>query len=300
MQGSRADQAAASVLLELLETIEATIPGALEGSDSDQLHDLRVAVRSTRAVVRGLGGVFEPESVSRFSADFKWLQQLTNPTRDLDVLLMVLDDAGDEGPGDLAPVRRSVAKRRTAERRTLRRGLTSARARNLLADWRTFLDILPQLETEDRPDADRPLKKVAGARVAKDYRKLVRHGRAAQAEPSAEAFHALRKRGKDLRYFLEFFADLYPKRPVKTLLSELKSLHAVLGGFHDRAVQRQILNQIAEDLSAAGSSAEPLLAIGGLMQQMLAAQAGAEAKFDKRFAEFSSKKQRALVKSIFA
>jgi CHAD domain-containing protein len=162
------------------------------------------------------------------------------------------------------------------------------------------LDILPQLEIADRPDADRPIKKVAGARVAKDYRKLVRLGRAAQAVPSPEAFHELRKRGKDLRYFLEFFADLYPKRPVKTLLSELKSLHGVLGGFHDRAVQQQILEEIAAELTAAGSDAAPLLAIGGQMQQMLAAQAGAEAKFDKRFAEFSSKKQRALVKTVFA
>ncbi|HET6865902.1 MAG TPA: CHAD domain-containing protein, partial [Solirubrobacteraceae bacterium] len=57
----RADVAAAAVLRALLEVIEANLAGTIDDLDSEFLHDLRVAVRRSRAVQRELRGVFGPD-----------------------------------------------------------------------------------------------------------------------------------------------------------------------------------------------------------------------------------------------
>ena len=54
----RGDVAASVVLRQLLVVIEANLPGALGDVDAEFLHDLRVAVRRSRAVQRELRGVF--------------------------------------------------------------------------------------------------------------------------------------------------------------------------------------------------------------------------------------------------
>ena len=52
-----------------------------------------------------------------------------------------------------------------------------------------------------------------------------------------EALHDLRKKGKELRYLLEFFAGLYPAEVVKPMVKTLKALQDTLGRFQDREVQ---------------------------------------------------------------
>ena len=56
----RGDVAASVVLRRLLAVIEANLPGALGDVDAEFLHDLRVAVRRSRAVQRELRRVFAP------------------------------------------------------------------------------------------------------------------------------------------------------------------------------------------------------------------------------------------------
>ena len=60
-----------TVLRRLLEIIEANLPGTLADVDSEFLHDLRVAVRRTRALQRELRGVFAPEPLRVFRDGFK-------------------------------------------------------------------------------------------------------------------------------------------------------------------------------------------------------------------------------------
>ena len=86
--GARADAAAVTILRRLADVIEANLPGTLADVDSEFLHDLRVAVRRSRALQRELRGVFAPEPLRVFRDGFRELQVLTGPTRDLDVQLL--------------------------------------------------------------------------------------------------------------------------------------------------------------------------------------------------------------------
>ena len=107
----RADRAAAALAGRLVGVIEANLPGALAEIDAEFLHDLRVAVRRTRSLQRELKRVFPPAPLAHFRTEFRWLQQVTGPTRDLDVYLADLDDAPD-----LDPLRAVLIEHRTHER----------------------------------------------------------------------------------------------------------------------------------------------------------------------------------------
>ena len=74
------------------------------------------------------------------------------------------------------------------------------------------------------PTPPRPIGEVAGERIRKVYRRMVRMGAAIDESSPAEEYHELRKKGKELRYLLELFgAPLYPGEVVKPMIKTLKA-----------------------------------------------------------------------------
>ena len=193
------------------------LPGTLADTDTEFLHDLRVAVRRTRALQRELRGVFAPEPLRAYRDGFKELQRITGPTRDLDVQLLEFGElsAGlpEEVAGDVAPLRRLLEDHLVVERRAMVRALRSARDRARCSTTGASTSTGSSTSHEaERPDAARPVADVAGERIAKVYRQMVKMGSAIDDDSPHEALHDLRKKGKELRYLLEFFASLYPER----------------------------------------------------------------------------------------
>ena len=117
-----------------------------------------------------------------------------------------------------------------------------------------------------------PVEAVAGARIRHVYRRMVRDGRAIGAGTPDEALHDLRKRGKELRYLLEFFGGLYPGKVVKPMVAALKDLQDVLGRFQDRAVQVEMLRGHGEELATMPGGPEALISLGSLIDALEADQ----------------------------
>jgi CHAD domain-containing protein len=301
--GERADAAAVKVLRRLAEVIELNLPGTLEDVDSEFLHDLRVAVRRTRALQRELRGVFAPEPLRAFRDGFKELQRITGPTRDLDVQLLEFADLAAGLPGEVAgdvmPLRRLLEDHLFVERRKMVRALGAGPTRALLDNWADYLDRLVASDESVRPDAARPVEEVAGARIAKVYRRMVKMGSAIDDETPAEALHELRKQGKELRYLLEFFASLYPAEVVKPMVSSLKGLQNVLGRFQDREVQAGLLRSLGDEVAAVEGGAAALMAMGVLVGRLGEDQELARAQFADSFSAFAAKPQRKLVAGTF-
>lgn len=302
--GERADAAAVSVLRTLLATLRANLPGTLADVDSEFLHDLRVAVRRTRALQRELAGVFPPEPLRRFRDAFKELQRITGPTRDLDVQLLEFDELERDLPAsiapDVAPLRTLLKDHRDAERRRMVRALDSEPVRALLLDWSVFLDGLTEDDGTDRPDGARPIGDVVGRRIARVYKRMVRMGGRIDDASPHEALHDLRKLGKELRYLLEFFSSLYPVEVVKPMVASLKALQDVLGRFQDREVQAAQLRSLSEEIAALDGGAAALMAMGVLVQRLADDQRQARDEFARSFARFASSDQRKLVKRTFS
>ncbi|HEY0344677.1 MAG TPA: CHAD domain-containing protein [Solirubrobacteraceae bacterium] len=304
--GDRADAAAVAIARRLLDVIEVNLPGTLDDVDSEFLHDLRVAVRRSRALQRELAGVFPPEPLRVFRGGFRELQAITGPTRDLDVQLLEFDELaarlpdGGDGAVAVAPLRRLLEEHLRGARATMVRELRAARTRALLDNWSAILDGLVDSDPGGRADAPRPVADVAGERIAAVHRRMVRMGRKIDDGSPAEALHDLRKKGKELRYLLEFFASLYPPEVIKPMVSSLKGLQDVLGRFQDREVQADRLRSLGDEVAALEGGAPALMAMGVLVQQLAADQAAARAEFEETFSAFSAREQRALVKQTFA
>jgi CHAD domain-containing protein len=299
----RADAAAVAIARRLLTVIEFNLPGTLDDVDSEFLHDLRVAVRRSRALQRELDGVFPPEPLRIFRAGFRRLQAITGPTRDLDVQLLefgaLAAGLGDTDAGDVLPLRRLLEDHLRVARATMVAELRSDATSALLHNWSEVLEGLVDSDEAGRPDAARPIADVAGERITSVYKRMVKMGGRIGDDSPAEALHDLRKKGKELRYLLEFFGSVYPADVVRPMVTSLKGLQDVLGRFQDREVQAEVLRSLGEEVAALEGGAPALMAMGVLVQRLLADQATARSQFTESFNAFAAKEQRKLVKQTF-
>jgi CHAD domain-containing protein len=300
----RADEAASAVLKRLLVVIEANIEGTIADLDSEFLHDFRVAVRRTRSVQRELKGVFPPPDLTYFRAEFRWLQQITGDSRDLDVYVLEFDEYRAMVPpamhADLDPLLEVLGARRRRARAEMAEALRCDRATATLAGWSSLLDRLPIISQRDRPDAGRPIAALAAERIVKVYRRMVKMGRAIDDSSPPSDYHELRKKGKELRYLLELFgAPLYPADVVKPMIRTLKALQDVLGRHQDREVQVAMLLALRDDVAALPGGAAALMATGVLVTRLGEDARAARAEFAGTFKEFAGKQQRHLVQETF-
>ncbi len=301
----RADAAAVAVLRALLEVIEANVDGTIADIDAEFLHDFRVSVRRSRAVQRELKGVFPPAQLAAFRAEFRWLQEISGDSRDLDVYVLEFDAmramrARAMQP-DLDPLLRVLEDRRLDARREMAEALRSARTRGALSEWEAFLEELVERDVEDRPDATRPIGELAGERIRQVYRRMVKMGARSTLESPAEDYHELRKKGKELRYLLELFgAPLFPAEVVKPMIKTLKALQDVLGRHQDREVQMAMLRSLRDEVAARPRGPAALMAMGVLVERLGEDEQAAREEFHAVFAEFAAKAQRRLVKETFA
>ncbi len=282
-----ASVAMAMVLTALLDTLEANVNGTVRDIDTEFLHDLRIAVRRTRSALK-LAGDALPEGVAgRFRPEFKWLGDLTTPTRDLDVYLLGFSDMAASlvaaTAGDLEPFHDHLRRSRAVERRLLVRGLRSARFARLSIQWRQAL--AAAAATRTRPTAAR----LAGGRIARAHRRVIRDGSAITATSPPESLHELRKRCKELRYLLEFFGSLYDPGEHWRTVRDLKALQDCLGEFQDTQVQHEELREFAEQMMADHSApAATLLAMGEIAAALISRQRRARSEFAGRFRDFAS------------
>jgi CHAD domain-containing protein len=299
-----AEQAAAGALAGPLATMSATLPGTIADVDSEFLHDFRVAVRRTRSLQRQLAPVFPPEPLAHFRSEFRWLQQATGPVRDLDVHQLDLSAFRAASPptvaADLEVLADMLAQRRRAEFRRMVRALKSRRTQEVLDGWASFLHKLPDSPAHGRPDAGKPIADLAATRIRKVYRQMVKMGRAIDDESPPEALHDLRKKGKELRYLLEFFSGLFPEDVVKPMVRTLKSLQDVLGRYQDQEIQAATLRALGVDLGGREGGPAALMAMGVLVRSLDQDHADARAEFQERFDRFAVKDQRKLVKATFS
>jgi CHAD domain-containing protein len=292
------------ILLHLLETMECNLDGTRADLDSEFLHDFRVAVRRTRSLFSQVKGVLPPTLLGRFRAEFKWLGQVTGPTRDLDVYLLKLPGYRDSLPAamqaDLAPLQAYLEKHQRIEQRKLARQLGTVRCGKLLQDWRIFLE--QDFDAEHWPGkALLPVGEVANRRIWKSYRRVLKEGAAIDNHSPAAALHELRIDCKKFRYLMEFFQSLYPPGKIRKQIKALKSLQDNLGDFQDLEVQAEALKGFGHQMQAESSNlpSETFMAMGVLVDLLYQRQDIERSKFAERFARFAQPDNRRVCKELF-
>ena len=248
VEAGPADPAVHHVRAKLDREIRALLayePGTRSGADPEDLHQMRVALRRMRSILK-LSGRLVGDGAEPVRAELGWLGQSLGEVRDHDVLIGHLREviAGFE-VRDQAPGRRLVSlfvTERAAAKRRLIRALSSARYSTLLREV--------SLLTRDSgvpPETGRSHDLVAA--LAKPHRKLAKAVRALPADPPDDDLHALRIHGKKLRYAAELAQTSAKKKQaarIRKLIKATKDFQTVLGDHQDAVVAAERMRSVLE------------------------------------------------------
>jgi len=200
-------------------------------------------------------------------------------------------------PDALEPFRDYLAQRRVREYRALARGLRSPRFTALMTQWRAVLTKLADGKRTARKGTAASLAtgqevqtaaSLAADRTRRAFAKVAKRGAAITPASPHESLHDLRKRCKELRYVLEFFAPLHDPAEYRRVIGDLKRLQDCLGEFQDTQVQIEEIQALAAAMLAANEApALTLLAMGEVTAGLAARQLAARADFERRFAAFA-------------
>ncbi|UOA07032.1 CHAD domain-containing protein [Methylobacter sp. S3L5C] len=297
----RADIAGKYIFSHLLNAIKDNEHGTIADTDSEFLHDFRVAVRRTRAGLSQLKGVLPDEITAYYAEFFSWLGQITSPTRDLDVYLLNFAHFKDSLPisirENINPLQEFILAKQQKAQKELAKKLRSAKYLSTMYEWEQYLKEQAPLEPVE-PNAKLTIKQLANQRISKSYKRILAEGDAIDNNSPSEALHDLRKSCKKLRYLMEFFQSLYHENQIKQFIKNLKGLQEVLGDFQDYAVQENTLKLFSEEMLSNNIHANTLLAMGVLIQNLDTLRCNARKDFSSKFLTFRHEENHSAFKSL--
>jgi CHAD domain-containing protein len=251
---------------EQLVEILAYDPGTRLGEDPEDLHQMRVAIRRLRALLRTIRPLVGRETTEALRTELGWIGGLLGEVRDLDVMLERFEaeiaelDVADRRA--LKPLLRRLERERERHRKELLGGLDSARYFGLLDELELAVRTLPVGDPKQLPDL-----------AADDFRRLRRAVRKTGDAPADDELHKLRIRGKRARYA----AELVNGRRAGRFVTRAKQLQDVLGDHQDAIVAEERLRSLLGDRT----SVPQALAVGRLVERERERRGEARASWQK-------------------
>ena len=279
-----------AVLLDLVGTVGANWEGALGHRDPEFLHDLRVAVRRSRSVMKLGKGVLRAPEVSAAYSHLSWIGSQTSKARDLDVYVQEWDrytaDLGDELRSDLAPLKALLESHLDAEYSSMSEVLGTRHAARATEAWQSWLE---NGQTNVGKRRESPLADVIAREADRAFERLIKNGRAIGRRSPAQDLHDLRKDAKRLRYVVECFGPLFDEDGLQVFIRRLKRLQDNLGTHQDAEVHVAHLHRLAKELADRGAGRPTLDALEVLATHLDRERKTARRSFHTCFAEFDAK-----------
>ena len=217
-------------LRELDHDLAAAVPRVMESSDDEAIHDLRVAIRRLRTMLkmaRPLFGRWHADVVRKGFAD---VMKATGDLRDEEVLEETLDGLSEH------PAFGLWLSARTAREKKLRRAVVARIQRGELDRARLMLKALLVFPFD--PERNMELSKFA-RRTVERARRVVEKGRDVSPDDML-GLHELRISYKELRYSIELLADALPL-DARAMLEPAVVFQKRLGEIHDVDVAHDVL-----------------------------------------------------------
>jgi CHAD domain-containing protein len=223
-------------------------PGTRLGDDPEDLHDMRVATRRLRAILKIAAPPLDEEWAQTLRDELKWLGNVLGAVRDLDVLLQHLRDEQESLAPDEAKAFNALLARLERERSEKRKSLLAALRS---APYAALLDRLEAAAHRPRTRRARPRIEKIAARELKKVRKAVRR---LESDPDDATLHRVRIKAKRARYGAEIAAPKTGKK-VEKLVSAAKGFQDVTGEHQDAVVAMQRLQELALEATQEGAFA---------------------------------------------
>ena len=222
-------------------------PGTRLGDDPEELHDLRVAVRRLRALLRAGRPLLVETWSEPLRAELRWLGGVLGPARDLDVLLEHLRDEaaelGEKGEG-LQPLLGALEAERADVRSAMLGELRSRR----------YLELLGSLEQAAASPALRAEQEPLSRIAAREFRRLGKAMWRIGPKSSDDELHRARILGKRARYATEL-AEATVGEPASRFIARAKEFQDVIGEHQDARVAEERIRVLARGAPPATAAA---------------------------------------------
>lgn len=219
------------------------------GDDPEPVHQTRVALRRLRSALAVFGAATGTPGTAELGRDLRAFGHLLGPARAWDVFLSETGARlGQLFPEDaaLAKLLNAAARKRQAAYAALAR----ERAGPHFGKFTTHLSAIVDgqswrdgLGPEQRAVLAMPLDEFGADTLARLYKRVRRAGRRIE-ELDTEALHALRLRGKRLRYAAEFFSAQFDTKAGNRFIRRLAGLQEQLGLLNDAATTATLMTAL--------------------------------------------------------
>jgi CHAD domain-containing protein len=232
------------VLKVRFEEVADYCSAALEADDIKGVHNMRVASRRVRSVLRDFEDIFGKLEQKRVRKELKRLADALGEVRDQDVAIGALEEFAAEAEGD--EVKTGITNL-IDERRKLRRDAYRAFSKKYspksIEEMRDrFARAID--DTNGEPDLFRPATAEAAAReiITARLTELSELGRSIYDRDDNKALHKIRIAAKRLRYAIELFTACLGDKMVP-FAKEVAKLQGYLGEVHDCDVWIESLSE---------------------------------------------------------
>ncbi|MFO0708069.1 MAG: CYTH and CHAD domain-containing protein, partial [Nitrospira sp.] len=201
-------------------------PGTRLGSESESLHQMRVATRRLRAVLRAARPLLAPEWASSLQHELAWLSQLLGQARDLDVQIAYFgEEAAGSDARDRKPLAHFVTHLQTQRERVQQVMLSELKSARYLELVRRL-----QLAAHDPSlvESSVTLHELAKSEFAKLRKAIRRLG----PSPTHARLHELRIKTKRARYAAEL-AVWSVGKPASRFMKRAQAVQDLLGTYQD-------------------------------------------------------------------
>lgn len=252
-----ADDALGRIIGHCLRHLLGNLSAVTVARDPEGVHQMRVALRRLRSGLNLYGGsirkAFEP-----IEEEVRWLAGVLGQVRDLDVFISdalapALTAHGDDTR--LQDLMRLAHARQQAASTDLLEALASVRFRSLMFEL-AAATVWHPWRAAKAGKGQKPLgaRRFARDRLARRRARVLKFGKRIGELESGQR-HRLRIKLKKLRYAVEFFSALLPKRRTAQLLARLSELQDVLGGLNDATVARALTAELVSQRQNPGDPA---------------------------------------------
>lgn len=256
----------------------------------DGIHDMRVACKRLREALRVLRPALRASQRAELLPPIEQLNDALGLVRDCDVLALNLNalaepDAPAEAVSGLLTM---LAERRETHHRKLLRLLDELRETDLAGVYEAAGRRLARSRSQSPT-----VMQFAAQAVVKRLGPVADNLDAAILPVEVEVFHRERIAVKKLKYALELFLTVLPRK-ARAIYNDIAVLQELMGEVHDQDVLAEVVQLWEEEHGAAPDTAAVLKQVARRREELAAATrdhalAMREARFDVRLAEVMRK-----------
>ncbi len=226
--------------------------GVIGSDDIEYVHQARVAMRRLRSAFGLFRQTVPRAAVAQAIAEVQHVGAMLGAARDWDVFatdtLPAVQRAFADDPG-IASLSQAAATLRAMRRNEAIATVAAPAYTGMLLELGRLLASRPwgdQLDADALAVDAAPARDFAKTLFTRQLRRVRRLGKALDTLTTDE-LHALRIEIKKLRYAVEFFQDLYPRRALRAFLASAAGLQDLLGRLNDAATTGRLLDTIEHE-----------------------------------------------------